>query len=360
MRAGMAKMRAAIPPPLHPDVKESTLHFNARDGHELRALLFSPVGEAGKAATVAVGEGLGKGGGEKRPGLFVFFHGGGGSIGEPEEGQSLLRLLVSSLGVVAVSMEYRLAPEWQWPKGTEDAWDGVRWCAQHASQVLDADLSRGFVVGGVSNGANLRAVVSHLARDEGLTLPVTGVAFLAGSTVTEDAVPERYRDQYLSRQQPECLDAPPLDRKTKKLFDVCMPRDGQNPLYSVLNWETGHKGLPRCYLQACGMDIGRDDVLIYEQALKEEGRVDTMIDIYSGMPHIFWQVFGMLAQGRKWKVDVVRGIGWLFGVQMPVNFGKDSLLTRVSRALTMWLFMRCAEFGLLSYLLALRRTNGRQ
>ena len=331
MRAGMARMRAENPPPVHPDVNESTLNFRARDGHELRALVFAPAKK---------NESLGAGG---KPGLFVFFHGGGGSIGAPEEGQSLLRLLVSSLGIVGVSLEYRLAPEWQWPKGTEDAWDGVKWCAAHAGALLGADLSRGFVVGGVSNGANLASVVAHLARDEALSPALTGVLFSAGSVVTEDAVPDRYRDRYLSRRQLECLDAPGLDRRTMNLFNVCMPKDGKNSLYSALNWETGHCGLPKHYLQACGMDVARDDAIIFSEVLSEEGGVETRLDLYPGMPHIFWSVFGMLSQGRKWKVDVSNGVAWLFGMSPRFKPRRNQFLKREFRLLALRIFTKYAQ-----------------
>jgi acetyl esterase/lipase len=46
------------------------------------------------------------------------------------------------------------------------------------------------------------------------------------------------------------------------------------------------------------MDILRDEDLIYEQLLAENG-VETKLDLYPGMPHIFWSTFPNTHAGQK-------------------------------------------------------------
>jgi acetyl esterase/lipase len=58
------------------------------------------------------------------------------------------------------------------------------------------------------------------------------------------------------------------------------------------------------------MDILRDEDLIYEQVLAENG-VETKLDLYPGMPHIFWSTFPTLTQGKKAALDFINGIQWL-------------------------------------------------
>ena len=58
------------------------------------------------------------------------------------------------------------------------------------------------------------------------------------------------------------------------------------------------------------MDILRDEDLIYEQVLAEND-VETKLDLYPGMPHIFWSTFSMFAQSKKAASDFVNGINWL-------------------------------------------------
>lgn len=77
-------------------------------------------------------------------------------------------------------------------------------------------LTKGFLLGGTSAGANFTAGISHLARDEGLAPPLSGLIFLAGSFCHPDARPEKYRDRILSVD--EIDDAPGLTRKSIDYF----------------------------------------------------------------------------------------------------------------------------------------------
>ena len=60
------------------------------------------------------------------------------------------------------------------PKGIEDSHDALKWAAANAS-ALQADPKKGFLVGGVSAGANFAGVLAYLCRDEGLSPPITGL-----------------------------------------------------------------------------------------------------------------------------------------------------------------------------------------
>ena len=61
------------------------------------------------------------------------------------------------------------------------------------------------------------------------------------------------------------------------------------------------------------MDINRDDALIFEQILREECSTPTRIDVYPGVPHVFWGIFPTLTQAKKWQEDTREGFGWLLG-----------------------------------------------
>ena len=62
-------------------------------------------------------------------------------------------------------------------------------------------MSLGFIVGGVSAGANLSAVLSILARDTGLSPGITGVHLSIPLVVASGAVPDRFKSEYLSYEQ---------------------------------------------------------------------------------------------------------------------------------------------------------------
>jgi acetyl esterase len=101
--------------------------------------------------------------------LLVFFHGGGFVIGDLETHDAPCRLLCRDAGVHVLSVDYRLAPEHPAPAGIADCQAAYRWAREHASD-LGADPDR-VAVGGDSAGGNLAAVVSQLARADGVRVP---------------------------------------------------------------------------------------------------------------------------------------------------------------------------------------------
>lgn len=92
-------------------------------------------------------------------------HGGGMIVGHRSWETGRLVQLVEELGVIAVNVEYRLAPENPYPAGVEDCYAGLVWLAEHAAE-LGADPDRIVVMGG-SAGGGFSAAVALLARDRG-------------------------------------------------------------------------------------------------------------------------------------------------------------------------------------------------
>ncbi|KAJ9631091.1 hypothetical protein H2203_001622 [Taxawa tesnikishii (nom. ined.)] len=282
-------------PPV-PGVSESIASYSAEDGTDLHLYVFAPVDTSDNALPVV-----------------VFFHGGGGAIGTPQSTAALCRSLVLDHHCVVVAPQYRLAPEHRFPTGVNDAWVAVRHIASHASSLAPAaDPSLGFILGGHSHGAVLSSVLALRARDEQLSPAISGLYLGAGAFVSPTLVPNQYKPWYQSRNQEACLTAPILDRQTKAMFDSAMAPDYSSPLYRAMTWPAGHAGMPKAYFQVCGMDILRDESFIYEDVLRKEG-AETRLDVYQGCPHVFWSVFFMTGQGKRWKEDTRKGMEWLLG-----------------------------------------------
>ena len=98
----------------------------------------------------------------------LWIHGGGYVVGTPEFEASGTGRLVSDLGVVAVSPDYRLAPEHAFPAGLDDCMAALRWMLANADE-LGIDPTRVAVVG-ASAGGGLAAAVAQRCHDEGIPL----------------------------------------------------------------------------------------------------------------------------------------------------------------------------------------------
>jgi acetyl esterase/lipase len=149
--------------------------------------------------------------------LVVFIHGGGFVLGGLEGEELNCRLFVQKLGCVCVNVDYRLAPEHPFPASVQDGWDAVKWAAANASKI-GADPTKGFIVGGTSAGGNIAAVAGHLARDEKLSPPVTGLALLIPALTDHylNNIDEKYAKEIVSYEQNR--DAPVLPLKSMDLF----------------------------------------------------------------------------------------------------------------------------------------------
>ncbi|RLM87594.1 2-hydroxyisoflavanone dehydratase-like [Panicum miliaceum] len=113
--------------------------------------------------------------------ILVFFHGGYFIVGSAAEPMyhRYVNSLVARARVVAVSVEYRLAPEHPLPAAYDDSWTALEWAVSRADPWLSdhGDLGRVFLAG-VSAGGN---IVHNMAAAVGASgLPAVEPARVEG------------------------------------------------------------------------------------------------------------------------------------------------------------------------------------
>ncbi len=99
----------------------------------------------------------------------VSIHGGGYVLGSREMDDPQLERWARELGVVGVSVEYRLAPDTQYPGPLDDCFEAYCWLHEQADD-LGVDAGR-IGVAGVSAGGGLAAALTLLARERGASMP---------------------------------------------------------------------------------------------------------------------------------------------------------------------------------------------
>jgi acetyl esterase len=92
-------------------------------------------------------------------GVYLHIHGGGWMIGAADVQDTALRALADATGLVAASVEYRLAPEHPFPAAIDDCERAARWVLAG-----NLDTPAHFAIGGESAGAHLSALVLQRVR----------------------------------------------------------------------------------------------------------------------------------------------------------------------------------------------------
>ena len=130
-----------------PAIEPEQLFVQARNGApDVRVLVFDPPGRTGQAAVLHI-------------------HGGGMVLGYTPSNDIANAAMAVALGVMIVSVDYRLAPETPFPGPQEDCMAALDWIVANAA-ARGIDPSR-IAVAGDSAGGGLAASVALMARDEG-------------------------------------------------------------------------------------------------------------------------------------------------------------------------------------------------
>ena len=249
----------------------------ARDEHEIPLRIYRPRALRDARTDVPV---------------VMWFHGGGWVLGNVVGYDPVCTFLAAQVGCVVVSVDYRLAPEYQAPVAVEDCVDATTWVGVNGD-VLRADTTR-MAVAGDSAGANIAAVVAQVLRDHGDTRLRHQALIYPATDLTMQ-----------SRSIREHSNAAILTKRSMDAYrDHYVPagHDLRDPLLSPLFGRL--EGLPPALVQTADLDPIRDDGIRYAAALREAG-VPTRLTNYLRMPHGFAYMPGAApAVGRQQRWEL--------------------------------------------------------
>jgi acetyl esterase/lipase len=201
-------------------------------------------------------------------------HGGGYIVGSYDMDDALFDRWCPKLGIVGVSVEYRLAPETPYPGPIEDCYRGLKWVYDNAEE-LGVDPER-IGIAGVSAGGGLAAALALLARDRG-EIPL---AFqLLDCPMLDDR-----QHTWSSR-----LDRLEVWNREANAFgwrSYLGPLAGSAdvPYHAVPARATDLHGLPPAFVSVGGVDGFLAEDVEYAMRLMESG-VPTELHVYPGAPH---------------------------------------------------------------------------
>jgi len=232
---------------------------------------------------------------------LVYFHGGGFVIGDMYlEEQRCLRLAADA-GCVVISVDYRLAPENQFPAGVEDCYCALAWVAGHVKD-LGVDIDR-IGVGGASAGGALAAAVAQMARDR------SGVA-LALQLLIYPVIDDRMETASM-----KAVSATPVwtSGSNAQMWDhyLGVKRDYVSN-YAAPGRSNDLADLPPAYVMTAEFDPLRDEGISYAQRLMQAG-VPVEFHSYPGACHGFDLIAPAIELSRRAMDEQVAAVTRVLG-----------------------------------------------
>ncbi len=224
---------------------------------------------------------------------LLWIHGGGYVMGDIEQDDRLMKQLVKRIGCVAVSVDYRLAPEHPFPAPVEDCYAGLKWLFGHADE-LGVDPAR-IALGGASGGGGLAAGLALMARDRG-EVKVAFQLLIYPMIDDRNVTPASYA----------ITDPRMWNRESNRQgWKAYLGRDGGGTdvsPYAAASRATDLRNLPPAYIPVGALDLFVDENIEYAQRLIQAG-VPTELHVYPGAFHGFDMFAPSAAVSKQFKAD---------------------------------------------------------
>jgi acetyl esterase len=216
----------------------------------------------------------------------VYFHGGAGVFCSLETHDGLCRMLANASGCRVIAVDYRLAPEHQFPAAVEDCYFASAWVAQYARQ-LRIDPTR-IAVAGDSAGGTLAAVVCQRAKELGGPSLALQVLFCPVTDLS------RKSESWTAYGEGFFLDRETLDWA---ITQYCRPGTDLTDVRISPLRAPDLSALPPAHIHTAEFDPLRDEGRAYAQALELAG-VPVRYVCHAGMIHHFYCMAGAVSYAQ--------------------------------------------------------------
>ena len=249
----------------------------ASDGHTIGVRVYRP--EAARSPAPAL----------------CWMHGGGFVMGDLGTDDAACAAMAAQLGVVVVSVDYRLAPEHPCPAPLEDCFDALMWMFSAAAD-MGIDPSR-VAAGGASTGGTLAAGLCLLTRDRGRALPCFQLLTYAPLD-----------DRHLTPSSRSITDGRFWNLDANKIcWDAYL--DGRAGSADVSAYAAPARaedlsGLPPAFISVGEVDLFVDENVEHAQRLMRAG-VPTDLHVYAGAFHGANVVVPQAQTSQRWNREIL-------------------------------------------------------
>ncbi|KAF7536572.1 hypothetical protein G7054_g4425 [Neopestalotiopsis clavispora] len=203
--------------------------------------------------------------------VILYFHGGAFVAGSPSSHRKLAAHLAAKAGTYALVVDYRRAPEHQFPAQIEDGVAAYKW-------LLDDQgiPSRNIALAGDSAGGNLTISVPLALRQQGLPMPAAVAAFSAWFDMRVSGESDERNSN-----KDALVDLEALPGAISNYLGVAALDD---TLVDLLRADL--TGLPPIYLATGTSDVLESDAVTLANNARKAG-IHVQLDLPMGMQHIW-------------------------------------------------------------------------
>jgi epsilon-lactone hydrolase len=216
-------------------------------------------------------------------GTIFLAHGGGFALGSARGLVGLASDLARKTGTRAVSVDYRLAPEYPYPAALQDV------TAAYRALLEQAGGAQRVVVAGESAGGNLAIELLIAGKSEGLTMPAAALLLSPMTDLTVSG------GSYAAKADADpAVSAQAIRTRVRDYLDGT-GTPATDPLVSPVFADL--TGLPPLLIQAGSHEVLLDDATrLAVQAAADD--VAVILDITPGVPHVFQAFAAALEEGN--------------------------------------------------------------
>lgn len=240
---------------------------------------------------------------KENPPILYFIHGGGFFAGSPDVVEEFVKLIVEKTDILAVSVDYRLAPENPYPAGHSDCYSTLQWIYDNA-RALGGDKHNIFVAGD-SAGGNLTQYCTTRDWEDGLGM-VKGQLLLY-PTVNMAGIEDEYHKWSIDEFDMSPKHKPGLKMMIDmfsslgSLGEILGTNDINNDYLTP--YRRDPKGLPPTFITVGEHDYLKVESLAYAAKLTKAG-VDTKTVLYKGFGHAYADNVGVYPQSEDCAIEV--------------------------------------------------------
>jgi acetyl esterase/lipase len=215
--------------------------------------------------------------------IILYFHGGGYVSCSPMTHRPITVALARETGCRVLSLDYRLAPEHQFPMAFTQTVAAVHWLL-----IRGAKASEIAVAGDSAGGGLVIALLSYLRLNEPNSLPRCGVAFSPWTDLEGTGESIRTNDGKCAMFRTENI----REFATAYLGEAS-PRDPRaSPLFADLS------GLPPLLLHVGAGELLLDDARRVHERIQEAGGESTL-RVFDDVPHGWQLLDGLVPEARS-------------------------------------------------------------